>query len=185
MPPGRRPSTSTRLGRYIDERADELGLKLAEVAQRAHLSPEALRLIRNGTTTELQSRTKNNLEGALKWAPGSIDAIQAHPDGRPTPRSIDEAPTPTRPAVEAPVDPRDEQLALPLLDDFGDPIRDEDGVPLTMARILGTIRYVTRQEGVEAGRRALRDMGNRFGLPLAHDVHVEDELGEPSSRQVG
>lgn len=96
-----------RLGQLIDQRCIELGLKLAVVAKRAGLSPEALRLIRNGTTTELQSKSKTGLELALQWAPTSIEKILAGGD----PMPID--PADTRAAAMPPEGQAGDELSRP------------------------------------------------------------------------
>lgn len=66
------------LGWWMDDRRGELALTWDEVAERANVSPETLR--RNaGDPSRMRTTTRKGIERALKWAPGSIDAIL---DGR-------------------------------------------------------------------------------------------------------
>src|SRR4051812_22963555 len=113
VPPGR-----VRLGELMDQRRQALGLTWVEVAELAGLTYAGLRLIRT-TTRQLQQDSKDGIERALRWTTGSIDAVLA--DGEPTPRAGVSA---ERPSHRQPVDPLDEQLALPLRDERGEPICD-------------------------------------------------------------
>lgn len=70
----------------MDERRAELGLTWTEVARRAGLTPEALRLIRT-KSTDLQRSTKDGIERALLWEPGSVDAVLAGGDPTTQPRA--------------------------------------------------------------------------------------------------
>lgn len=71
-----------RLAELMDARRLELGMTWEEVASAAGIKPPTLRAIRNGTNRPSQL-TKRGIERALRWAPGSVDAILA--GGDPTP----------------------------------------------------------------------------------------------------
>lgn len=59
-----------------------LGLTQEELAAKAGISVDTVQAIEHGHRTTFRTRTKAALEGALGWAPGSIDAIAA--GGTPT-----------------------------------------------------------------------------------------------------
>lgn len=69
-----------RLAGYVERRIAELALEYVEVARAADFSIEALRKIRNAIS--VRSSTYGKLERALRWAPGSVQAILA--GGEPT-----------------------------------------------------------------------------------------------------
>jgi hypothetical protein len=89
-----------RLARLMDTRRREIGRRRGkryswdEVAQAAGLHRETLRLIRNGTGA-LTDTSKDGIEEALHWNPGSIDRIMN--DDAPIPR---ESSAPEGPAGE-------------------------------------------------------------------------------------
>jgi|SRR5690606_7104785 len=76
------PTPHERLAQAIEARRGELGLSLREVAERAGITGETLRAVRRGSN-EPSQLTKRGIERALRWAPGSVDAILA--GGDPTP----------------------------------------------------------------------------------------------------
>src|SRR4051812_2419692 len=63
-----------RLAQYLGDRRVELGLRWADVAQRAGLSTETLRQIRQ-TNSDIRPLSRKGLEDALEWGRGSIAAI--------------------------------------------------------------------------------------------------------------
>lgn len=77
-----------RLARLMNERRRELGRRRRrnytwdEVAAAAGLHRETLRSIRNGVSG-MRDSSKDGIEAALQWAPGSIDRILANDDPRP------------------------------------------------------------------------------------------------------
>jgi len=68
-----------RLGELIEERRLDLRLRLRDLADVSGLSTETLRQIKAGSGG-LRPLTKRALEEALRWAPGSVDAILAGGD---------------------------------------------------------------------------------------------------------
>ncbi|MGV2384200.1 MAG UNVERIFIED_CONTAM: helix-turn-helix transcriptional regulator [Thermobifida fusca] len=76
------PTPHERLAQAVEARRGELGLSLREVAERAGITGETLRAVRRGSN-EPSQLTKRGIERALRWAPGSVDAILA--GGDPTP----------------------------------------------------------------------------------------------------
>ncbi|WP_267898993.1 helix-turn-helix domain-containing protein [Thermomonospora amylolytica] len=68
----------------MDERRAELGLDWQEVADQAGITREGLRRIRRGTG-KMRAKTMRGIERALRWKPGSIDAILAWGDPNPEP----------------------------------------------------------------------------------------------------
>lgn len=72
--PDRPTAPPAPIGRRIDARRAELGLKLKELAKASGVSVEQLRAIRYGENRP-RALTAAALERALQWAPGSVDAI--------------------------------------------------------------------------------------------------------------
>lgn len=167
------------LGSQLLLRREHLGMTQEDVRAAGGPGTVTMRQIESGRPQKYQGMVKRKVEHALKLPVGAFDDLLA---GRPLSEVVAAERGEAIQRTSSP-DPLDEQLGLPLRDEHGDPICDEDGAPLTIARILSTIRYVTRQEGVEAGRRSLRDMGNRFGLPLARE-HDRDLLGDSDMHRV-
>lgn len=62
------------LSEAMDARRVELDLRWRDVAARAGLSVEAINALRAGRSGSPTPRTKTNLERALLWPPGTIDA---------------------------------------------------------------------------------------------------------------
>ena len=85
------PKPHELLASAIETRRGELGLSLREVAGLAGVTGETLRAVRKGSN-EPSSLTKRGIERALKWTPGSVDAVLA--GIAPTER------TPTRTSME-------------------------------------------------------------------------------------
>lgn len=63
-----------RLAQYLEDRRVELGFRWTDVAERAGLSTETLRQIRQ-TNSDIRPLSRKGLEDALKWSRGSIAAI--------------------------------------------------------------------------------------------------------------
>jgi hypothetical protein len=78
---------ATPLDEHMNRRRLDLGMKWRDVASNGGISYEAVRSARAGEG-EPADLTKRGIERALKWQPGSVDAILA--GGEPTP--LDEAP---------------------------------------------------------------------------------------------
>ncbi|MFD0772638.1 hypothetical protein ACFQZ2_01730 [Streptomonospora algeriensis] len=76
-----------RLGRYIEQRIDALGLEYKEVADAARISVETLARIRRGRP--VASRTYRKLEPALGWSTYSIDHVLEGSEPAPLPPSED------------------------------------------------------------------------------------------------
>lgn len=85
MSAGRDAPELTRLGKYMDHRAGELGLTWIDIARISGVDRETLRKLRYGLMGKRGAapRTKHAVEQALHWASGSIDAVDAA--GAPTP----------------------------------------------------------------------------------------------------
>ncbi|MBN9739527.1 hypothetical protein DMP23_46680 [Amycolatopsis sp. A1MSW2902] len=62
------------LGWWIDKRRSQLGLTLVELADAAGMSRETIRAAAAGR--RLRPTNKRLLEDALRWEPGSVDAIK-------------------------------------------------------------------------------------------------------------
>lgn len=78
---------ATPLDEHMNRRRLDLGMKWRDVASDGGISYEALRSARVGDAAPADL-TKRGIERALKWQPGSVDAILA--GGEPTP--LNEAP---------------------------------------------------------------------------------------------
>lgn len=89
------------LARLMDDRRRQLRLKWSHVAQRAGMSAENLRVIRNGTIN-ITVDAADRIEDALEWARGSIKDIVLH--GTP-PRSTPTTHSGLPPARESDVYP--------------------------------------------------------------------------------
>ncbi|MEE2042011.1 helix-turn-helix transcriptional regulator [Nocardiopsis tropica] len=76
------PPERVALRTHIDERVDERGMNLDELADASGLHPETIRRARRGTA-RISTSTRKSIETALAWAPGSINAILA--GGQPMP----------------------------------------------------------------------------------------------------
>lgn len=72
------PKTRTSLDVEMDARRRELGLRWRDVADRAGLSEETIRLLRRGAREESirATDTEAKIEEALGWLPGSIRNIR-------------------------------------------------------------------------------------------------------------
>lgn len=68
------PQGRQRLARYLEERALDLGLTWREVAKRADISIETLRLLRTGDEGA-RPLTMRAVDSALEWRPGSVQRI--------------------------------------------------------------------------------------------------------------
>ena len=68
------PEARQRLARYMEDRALDLGLTWREVAKRADISIETLRLLRAGDDGA-RPLTMRAVDGALEWRPGSVQRI--------------------------------------------------------------------------------------------------------------
>lgn len=68
---------------WIDDRRAELGMTLDAFSESSGLSRQWLYDVRDGKTSRLRTTTKKTVERALRWAPGSVDAILR--GGPPTP----------------------------------------------------------------------------------------------------
>ncbi len=79
-PPGAEGASDTELGRYMDDRRNDLGLTWDDVANACGLSRQTLYDIRNGNTDyrRMRSSTKRKIEKALQWEHGGVDAAIAH-----------------------------------------------------------------------------------------------------------
>lgn len=82
-------SPHERLDRAMDGRRLDLGLSWQDVAAAAKVSVATLRAIRSGTNRP-SPLTKRRVEEALRWEPGSVDAIYA--DRQPVPAGSEPAP---------------------------------------------------------------------------------------------
>jgi len=72
--PDRPTAPLAPIGRRIDARRLELGLKLSQLAKASDISIEQLRAVRYGLNRP-RALTAAALERALRWEPGSVDAI--------------------------------------------------------------------------------------------------------------
>lgn len=176
MSAGREAPELTRLGKYMDQRASELGLSWVDIAARSGVTRETLRKMRYGLGGKRGYGTliKQAIEQVLRWTPGSIDITEA--GGCPTPLQTEQAPTqltlvppldnaPSANETPAP-DSRQFRLNQPLVDEHGRPLRDENGDVFTPGRVFNLLHYVLAysQDGPTAFQRALRDVGVRLGL---------------------
>jgi transcriptional regulator with XRE-family HTH domain len=80
---GRMPT----LDEWINERRIDLGMRLEDLATAAGITREALRQIRHGGGSRL--KTDRDLEDALQWERGSLNAIRN--GGQPTERDGDDS----------------------------------------------------------------------------------------------
>jgi hypothetical protein len=99
-----------RLGDYVERRIAELALEYAAVCRAGGFSDETLGKIRKGSI-RARSTTYRKLQLALRWAPGSVEAILS--GGEPTPIEPQAAEQqPQRPqAPELPESPADPGLS--------------------------------------------------------------------------
>ncbi|MER7874866.1 hypothetical protein ABTY63_15085 [Streptomyces solisilvae] len=67
------PEELARLAAHTERRIADLGLQYAEVARAAGFSDQTLIAIRN--SAKVRPTTHRKLEKALRWAPGSVQAI--------------------------------------------------------------------------------------------------------------
>lgn len=74
MPKGQ--TQRERLAQHMDERRIDLGLRWADVADLAGLTPEGLRGVRRGDG-ELRGLTRRGIEDALQWSRGSVQTVLA------------------------------------------------------------------------------------------------------------
>jgi DNA-binding Xre family transcriptional regulator len=81
------PPERVALRQHIEERADELGMNLDDLAEASGLHPETIRRVRKGRA-RIAVSTRRALEKALEWQPGSINAILA--GGQPMPIEANE-----------------------------------------------------------------------------------------------
>jgi transcriptional regulator with XRE-family HTH domain len=72
--PERPPAPLAPIGRHIDARRQELGLKISELAKISGVSVEQLRAIRYGLNNP-RAITRGALDRALRWEPGSVDRV--------------------------------------------------------------------------------------------------------------
>ncbi|MGW6739685.1 hypothetical protein ACWGDX_02875 [Streptomyces sp. NPDC055025] len=103
-------SELSRLDGAMNARRLELGLAWKDVANVAGISYETLRGVRRGSTAGAEL-TLRRIERALKWAPGSIDAVVA--GGEATP--LGDTGQGDQPAPEPSIDPRVEAI-MTILD---------------------------------------------------------------------
>lgn len=73
-----------RLAQLMDERRVQLGLTWNQVADRASLTKEGLRTVRQGTR-KIMPLTKWGIELALHWQSGSVDSVLDRGDPTPLP----------------------------------------------------------------------------------------------------
>jgi transcriptional regulator with XRE-family HTH domain len=106
-----------RLGRYVRERREQLGLTQEEVAGRGGPSTATLRLIENVTGTGYRPKSLRQLADALRWTADSPHAVlyggepkerDAASQGQPAPASVT-----TSPPGPAAVPGRDVTIAGP------------------------------------------------------------------------
>lgn len=67
------PQSPHRLDAIMDARRVDLGLEWQEVATAAGIRTQTLRVARKGEA--VNGLTKRGIEKALRWAPGSFDAV--------------------------------------------------------------------------------------------------------------
>lgn len=146
-----------RLARLMDERRLSLRLNWSHVADRADVTTETLRQVRNGRYT-LRPLTKTGIEQALRWERGSVDAILD--GGQPEP--LPEADPTGMPA----------SAADPFMGRLGQLNLDEED--RTMVE-----RLLADPEWAEASRRLI-ELGEYRGAQALHSGldDVREEFGE-------
>jgi transposase-like protein len=72
-----------RVGREVDRRIFERGVKIRAVARQAEVDPTTLWRLRRGHGDLLSPQLRTRIEAALAWPPGTIDRIGSDPDYQP------------------------------------------------------------------------------------------------------
>lgn len=137
-----------RLAGLMDERRLELDMKWEEVAAAAGIKPPTLRAIRNGTNHP-SPLTMRGIDRALRWEPGSVDAVLA--GGTPTVRE------------RAPAGPGYETAeAGPMAVPTDEELRATGLQPETVEALLDMRRHVERlvakrdEDAIRRANRVLR-----------------------------
>lgn len=145
------------LAARMEERRLELRLYWSDVADRAGVTTEALRQVRQGQHG-IKPMTKTGIEQGLRWERGSVDAVLEGGDPTPLPAT---GPIET---VQPSVDPYMERLAALGLDD----------ADRTMIE-----RMLADPEWAEAGRSAI-ELGEQRGASAlrAGLDDIREEMGE-------
>lgn len=151
---GRADVNRERLNRHMEDRRYELGMRTwRALSERAGIAYETLRALRAGSNPS--DATVRDLETALRWERGSIDAILA--GGEPTPRA-------------------DRHVEL------RDPGRAEDSVAVdrepTVAELAAEVERMKRANEEMARRNA--DLEARFEEFLAKQREAEERRGNAS-----
>jgi hypothetical protein len=140
----------SRREEFMDTRRLQLRLTWNQVAELAGLHRDTLREFRAGRG-EPNQLTKRGVEHALKWAQGSIDAIDS--DGNPTPLEDVDAST----VAVGPTGHGWSAEGVPL---------DEDGQQMTLRRIIAVLQLVeSSTDDPLAVYRALWDAAQKWGIP--------------------
>jgi hypothetical protein len=77
-----------RLARYIEQRQNELGRTQLEIQERGGPSPTKLRDLMSGRSAVLTASKRRDLERALDWQTGSVDAILTGGEPKPIQRQV-------------------------------------------------------------------------------------------------
>jgi hypothetical protein len=133
-----------RLARLMDERRAELALDWNDVAQRAGITKEGLRTVRDGTALNPRPKTRRGIERALHWASGSFDRVLDGGD----PETV--VPTPAREIVDQQTAERNAQGALVAVLRLRLPDVDEG----TIARVLFNTADILQGASGELFRQA-------------------------------
>ncbi|MEU4224386.1 hypothetical protein AB0F17_08835 [Nonomuraea sp. NPDC026600] len=159
------------LGRYMEDRRLELGLLWEQVAELTGLSAQGLRDVREKSGRP-RPLTKQAIEKALQWEPGSIDLILA--GGEPIPLS----PAPLRrrqePSPAATVSP---DMATRIPNWFKSELERRDVQAPAILRALDVLRAIADHNQstlaellLEAGLAGLDELGVRDRPDLIRDA---------------
>jgi transcriptional regulator with XRE-family HTH domain len=163
------PPERVALRTYIEERLDDLGMSLEQLAEKTGLHPETIRRVRKGVA-RISVSTRRALERALEWAPGSINAILA--GGRPIPLESED------PRAYVTTTPQgDLQLWLSVRGSSGQPQQmmiplDLESVPGLAALPPSEADMITHQMlgvMVAAGRAFLEEQGRQRAVRTEGD----------------
>jgi transcriptional regulator with XRE-family HTH domain len=121
--------TAARLGEYVKARREQLELTQAEAAQAAAVGLSTYQKIEYGYQSNPSRDTRRGLEAALRWAPGSIQAITAGGE----PNELDPEADSGNTAATAPSDARPKPT-ITTTDEAGNvipgPVTDASGLDL-------------------------------------------------------
>ena len=166
------PPDWPRLGRYVRERRNELGLTQEEIATRGGPSTATLRLIEGGEQAAFRAKSLRQLADALHWTPESPRAILA---GREPVEAADPRPAPREPRPVQPELAAEEAVPAPI------PLAVADAVAALIVSVTPVIDTEIRQARLRAQRQDVR--GDEV-FANEHEAAVWDLVRLPEFRRV-